>query len=120
MNSSIETLLRELELSLLQSSVRKSERVAELIDENFVEYGSSGQVFNKTQVIACLRAESPSQVTVSQLTVQVLAPEVTLVTYRAHRHSEPPVHSLRSSIWKHRSGQWQIVFHQGTIVAVSQ
>jgi hypothetical protein len=116
----IEMLLQELELSLLQPSVRKSERVAELLAEDFVEFGSSGRVFSKAQIIASLQAESPSQVTVSQFTVQLLAAKVALVTYHAHRHSEPPVHTLRSSIWEQKKGLWQIIFHQGTLVAAPQ
>ena len=117
---STEMLLQELELNLLQPSVRKSEQVAELLAEGFTEFSSSGQVFSKAQIIACLQAESPSQVTASQFTVQLLSAEVALVTYHAHRHSEPPVHTLRSSIWEQRKEVWQIIFHQGTLVAVPQ
>jgi hypothetical protein len=38
----------------------------------------------------------------------------------SHTLREPPAHSLRSSIWVNRTGQWQIVFHQGTIAAAYQ
>ena len=113
--SSIERQLQELELSLLQPSERKSQRVAELLAEGFVEFGSSGRAFTKEQIVSGLRAESSTpERSATQFKVQLLAPHVALVTYRVHRHSEPPVHTLRSSIWEQRQGRWQLVFHQGT------
>jgi hypothetical protein len=118
--SSIERQLQDLELSLLQPSVRKSEHVAELLAEGFIEFGSSGRTFNKEQIITALQAESTTKCTATQFKVQLLAPHIALVTYRAHRHSEPPVHTLRSSIWERRQGQWQMVFHQGTLSSAPQ
>jgi hypothetical protein len=120
--SPIELQLQELELSLLQPIVRKSERLAEFLAEGFVEFGSSGRTFNKEQVIAGLRAEAITpELTATQVKVQLLAPLVALVTYRVHRHSEPPVHTLRSSIWQQQAeGQWQMVFHQGTLTAAPE
>lgn len=112
--------MEELELSLLQAGVRKSEVVAELLAEGFVEFGSSGRVLTRPQIVTALQAESPVQVTASQFKVQWLAPHVALVTYRAHRHSQPPVHTLRSSIWEQRLGRWQMIFHQGTLTTPAQ
>lgn len=107
--------LRELEESLLQSTVRKSELVAQLLSEDFVEFGSSGRTFTKAQIIISLHAEPPVKFTATEFNVKLLAPLCALVTYRACHHSEPPVFSLRSSIWQQNNGQWQMVFHQGTI-----
>ena len=112
--SPIERELQELELCLLQPSVRKSQRLAQLLAEGFVEFGSSGQTFTKEQAVAALQAEATTKCTATQFKVQLLAPHVALITYRAHRHSDPPAHTLRSSIWEHIHGQWQMVFHQGT------
>jgi len=41
--------VRELEESLLQASVRKSDRVAHLLADGFIEFGSSGRIFTKQQ-----------------------------------------------------------------------
>ena len=119
-HESIAAHLRMLEESLLEPSVRKTERVSELLAEGFVEFGSSGRVFNKAQILAALRAESGVKVTASHFQVQLLAPQTALVTYRACRHAETPVHTLRSSVWQQLRGQWQMVFHQGTVTASSQ
>ena len=112
--------LRDLEESLLLASVRKSERVAQLLAEDFVEFGSSGRIFTKQKIIASLRAEPPASVTATEFRVVLLAPGTALVTYRAHRHTAPPVYTLRSSLWQLQQGQWQMVFHQGTISSAPQ
>ncbi|MGV8934881.1 MAG: DUF4440 domain-containing protein [Gallionellaceae bacterium] len=114
LEASTDKTLQDLELSLLQASVRSSARVAELLAEDFVEFGSSGKIYNKAQSIALLQAEKSYEFTVSQFSVKLLAPDFALLTYRAHRHSEPALNTLRSSIWVQRQGRWQIVFHQGT------
>ena len=48
-----EKLFRRLEERLLQPEVRQSaEAVADLLADDFIEFGSSGQVFNKQQIIS--------------------------------------------------------------------
>ena len=91
--------------------------MSELLAEEFVEFGSSGRQFNKAQVVAALQSESPVQVTASEFKVWLLSSQIALVTYQAQRHGDPSVHTLRSSIWQQKEGQWQMVFHQGTPVS---
>lgn len=109
--------LQELELSLLQATARKSALVSQLLADEFVEFGSSGTVFSKAQVIASLQAESEVDYSATAFTFKLLAPQTALLTYRACRHSEPPIYSLRSSVWQQRDGRWQMVFHQGTVTS---
>ena len=66
---SIDKTLQELELSLLQTSVRSSSRVAELLAEDFVEFGSSGKIYNNAQSIALLQAGKSYEFSVSQFSV---------------------------------------------------
>ena len=42
-SEALEQHLRELEESLLQPEVRKSRTLAELLDDDFIEFGSSGR-----------------------------------------------------------------------------
>ena len=114
-DDTLENHLREFEEDLLQPDVRKSARVAELLADEFVEFGSSGRTYNKSQTLAALSQETPTQVTLLEFRLRLLADKIALVTYRTHRHSEPSVDALRSSIWKLDDGQWRIVFHQGTL-----
>jgi hypothetical protein len=112
----VEAQLRHLEEQLLQPEVRASaERVGALLAEDFVEFGSSGQVFDRNQIMKLLREENPTKRSLSKFESTVLSDSIVLVTYRATRNSKPPVHTLRSSIWRLSNGQWQMVFHQGTL-----
>jgi hypothetical protein len=115
----VEAQLRHLEEQLLQPEVRAStERVAALLADDFVEFGSSGQVFDKSQIMEVLKKETPARRSLSQFESTMLSDNIALVTYRASRVSKPgasTVHTLRSSIWRLSNGQWQMVFHQGTI-----
>ena len=104
---------------MLQPDVRKSAQdVADLLADEFIEFGSSGRIFNKQQIIESLQHEPPIQRSLVEFHTSVLPPGVILVTYRAIRRcvaDGQPTHSLRSSIWKLIEGRWQMVFHQGTL-----
>lgn len=110
--------LRELEELLLEPNVRKSNRLVELLADDFIEFGSSGRVYTKTDLVAVLAAEAPVAQTTSDFKVTPLAPDVALLTYRIRRHSQPVVDTLRSSVWKRMNGRWQMVFHQATRTSI--
>jgi hypothetical protein len=119
----IEKLLLHQEKRLLQQETRKSvKEINSMLADTFFEIGSSGRVFNKQQIIEGLQTESPSIYKLENFKTFDLAPDVVLVTYRVSRLNDlleqAPAHSLRSSIWKFIDGQWQMVFHQGTLSAV--
>jgi hypothetical protein len=115
----VDAQLRHLEEQLFQPEVRSSsERLAALLAEDFVEFGSSGRVFNKKQIMAALAKETPTKRSLTDFEATMLSEDVALVTYRATRRSNggaSTVHTLRSSIWRRSNGQWQMVFHQGTL-----
>jgi hypothetical protein len=116
--SSQRELLRRLEEQLLQAELRRSiQDVADLLADEFVEFGSSGRVFNKQQTIESLQHEEPAQRLITEFRSLPLAPGVILTMYRAVRLNPldaKPTASLRSSIWKLQDGRWKMVFHQGT------
>jgi glyoxylase I family protein len=107
--------LKELEEQLLLPDVRKSPRLVELLADEFIEFGSSGRVYTKDDLVAVLQAETRVVQTTSDFWVTTLAPDVALLTYRIRRLSQPPVDTLRSSIWRRSAGKWRMVFHQGTV-----
>jgi len=117
----LETILHDLEKRLLQPEVRHSpDELDRLLPDEFVEFGSSGIVYDKMSIIDSLGEESGIRITITNFTVTSLAADVALATYRAVFHSERSEsthHSLRSSIWKLIEGSWQVVFHQGTPTA---
>ena len=111
--------LRCLEERLLQHTTRRSsERLRELLAEDFVELGSSGRIFNREEIIAALRSEAPGKRELSNFKTKVLADGLVLVTYRSSRTFPTGLEAmaLRSSIWKLRGARWQMIFHQGTPV----
>ena len=119
-DSDIEDLsrhLRELEESLLLPDVRKSRCLIDLLAHDFIEFGSSGRIYTKADLVEALQAESPVTQATADFRVSLLSPGVALLTYRIYRHSVPPIHTLRSSIWRLHDGQWQMIFHQATLTS---
>jgi glyoxylase I family protein len=114
----LEALLFELEGALHLREVRASAaKLEELLDDDFHELGVSGTVWTRDAIIDALRGEAFSARTMSDFRVLRVAPDVALVTYRAHRQAiaqRPEADSLRSSLWKRRHGRWRMAFHQGT------
>jgi len=118
--SELADVLRRLEEQLLQPEIRRSaDQVSYLLADEFVEFGSSGRVFDKAQIIASLQQEKEqaAQRTIDDFSVKWLTPEIALLAYRLvvrRGASEEETHTLRSSIWKLIDGRWQMIFHQGT------
>ncbi|MFZ0661051.1 MAG: nuclear transport factor 2 family protein [Acidobacteriaceae bacterium] len=111
------TELRALEERLLQSDFRRNRSaVAELLAEDFREFGSSGRVWNRHQILDQLETEPPFQASLQDFEARELATGAVLVTYKVtvQRQGNENETSLRSSIWIRRDGHWQVVFHQGT------
>ena len=115
-SSNVARELEILERLLLDADLHGIERVAELLCEDFQEFGVSGRVFDKSEVLAALSDGPRVPLSASDFSVALLSPALALVTYRALRRGQPPVASLRSSLWRHEAGRWRLRFHQGTLV----
>lgn len=118
-NNSIEEHLKELEQRLLEPEVRKSAaEVGALLAEEFKEFVSTGQIYNKAQIIELLQIAPTADSALSDFKALMLAPDVALATFfyvREAAQDRPAAKSIRSSIWKRIDGRWQMVFHQGTL-----
>lgn len=116
--------LRLLEERLLNPVVRRDRSaVASLLAPEFVEFGSSGRVFSRQQILDLLAGEEPYRIELTDFSARMLAPDLALVTWKSIRPEGPPstgAASLRSSIWARREGRWQMVFHQGTRIPPAQ
>jgi hypothetical protein len=113
--------LCELEERLLAHSVRKDEeKVSALLADEFCEFGSSGTVYSKVDILDCLRDEEEIRIAMSNFVYRPIAEGVALVTYRSERIEADGevIAAVRSSLWVMRDGRWQMVFHQGTRVKV--
>jgi hypothetical protein len=109
--------LKTLEQALLCNSTRRNaEQVSSLLAEQFREFGSSGRVYSKQEVIAALQEEAPVMLSLVNFEMLLLLPDVALVTYQSLKEQDgiPPNMALRSSIWIRQGEAWRMIFHQGT------
>src|SRR5690348_1225018 len=115
---SVERKLQALEEQLLTSAARANAKaLGRLLHDEFVEFGSSGRIFDKPKIIAALAQGSPWQYTLSEFRVVRLSEDTYLVTYRltiGELTSPSLLQTLRSSIWKCVGSEWKLFFHQGT------
>lgn len=119
--SSLTDELFELEKKLLDPELRRTpEKLANLLADDFIEFGSSGHAYDKRRILFLLKKQLPTRLVIEEFRVIEIAPSAALVTYRAGSESaktEAARYSLRSSLWMQRNGSWQMVFHQGTPVS---
>jgi len=122
--ASIEGHLRQLEEALLKPETRyDAATLCSLLTEDFCEFGSSGRIFNRQQIIETIQSERLVHYSIADFHVRLLAQNVALVTYKATGRKESESHdtiSLRSSLWVMREGRWLMLFHQGTKIPSPQ
>ena len=111
--------LKKLEESLLDASVRRDRRkIRSMLADDFLEFGSSGRMWNRNSIIELLSQETAFVApAIEEFRCAFLTSDVSLVTYKTVRtdpDSGEVLASLRSSIWINRSGTWRMRFHQGT------
>ncbi len=121
-NQSIEDVLIALEKELHSSLTRSNQnRLDQLIANDFYEFGSSGNVWTKKDILSRLPQEkSELQIFSRDYQIKELSTGIYLVTYISFRKNgerEERV-ALRSSIWRKISSGWEMVFHQGTFKPV--
>ncbi len=118
-DNSIEADLKKLEQRLLEPKIRKSAaEIGALLADDFKEFASTGQIYNKAEIIKSLQNEPPAQAVLSNFKATILAHDIALATFQYSREStkdRTAATSIRSSVWKRTNGRWQMVFHQGTM-----
>ena len=103
------------ELALLDPAVRTDPLALERwLDPEFTEIGQSGRLWTRDEILDDLITTDQSDYAEAELTeplVRELAPHCYLLTYVVQIGDR---RSRRSSIWRFRDGQWQMIFNQGT------
>jgi hypothetical protein len=86
--------------------------------DDFWEIGASGQRYSRTYVLDLLDRRIPDPAEHAWQTrdfhCRRLGPGTYLLTYTLDQGGRV---SRRSTIWRRRGDDWQVVFHQGTLVA---
>ena len=94
-----------------------------MIAEDFFEVGASGRIYPRERVIETVvdryERDDPGVLNdVGDFEVREIGTHLFLVTYTL---SQPDGHETRvtrrSTIWSDAAGHWQVVYHQGTVVA---
>jgi ribonuclease HI len=112
--------LIDCERALLDPAVRRDRaQVEALLAKEFLEFGSSGLVWNRPAIVELLATEAYTAPAAEAMQCARIAAEVALVTYRTVRtdaETGKPSVTLRSSLWIWEAGRWRVRFHQGTRV----
>jgi hypothetical protein len=114
-----ETLI-QLEKELHNSLTRSNQaRLDELIADDFYEFGSSGNTWTKADILNRLPQEKQTntlQILSKNFVVKELSPDIYFLTYVSYRDNNGQVEraALRSSLWRKKGMQWEMIFHQGT------
>ena len=110
-------LLEQLELGLLDPARRADSALLDrLIADDFTEVGASGRTFAKDEVLARLPGETGVAFQAEHMQVKLLSSTVGIVTYTATRTADgASAKSKRCSVWRLNQGEWQMIYHQGTV-----
>jgi hypothetical protein len=117
MNELKETIYK-LETDLLKPEVRMSiEKLGEILADDFVEYGSSGLVYDKAMILQRLPQGPSPAYTIYDFEIIVLSETIVQSRFKSDRTNMDNTKSLslRTSIWRKEGDAWRMVFHQGTI-----
>lgn len=113
--ASAERALLEAEKALTDPDVRQSpKRIDQLLHPDFIEIGSSGDVYDRNTMIEMMTSEAPGGVVIRDFQVRLLSDETALVDYRSIGTSGRE--ARRSSIWVDEGSGWRLIHHQGTRV----
>lgn len=113
----------QLENDLLKSEVRKSsERISELLANDFIEFCSSGDEYHYKDgdVFQAQNDNSTLDWEISDFQIKELSNDCILSLFKLIKHDvvdENKKYSLRSSIWRNYDGEWKMFFHQGTLTS---
>lgn len=118
----LKSRLIELEERLFQPNVRRSlTELTELIADDFTEINASGFRFGKSDVLKRLPTEIAPEITARDYELRLLGLDCAQLLYKAdvlRIGQQSPAYSHRCSIWRRsESGQWQMIYHQGTTCA---
>ena len=116
-------LLVSLEKQLHSSEVRSSkDKLNILLSETFIEIGASGKIFTKEEVIEYLLKSKPIKIETTEFKLNNLSSNILQLMYKekSELSSTNYRNTLRSSLWEKNGNNWQMIFHQGTVVNDSE
>ena len=120
----IKEIIFELENKLQQPIVRKSvEQLNDLISEDLIEFGSSGLVYTKRDVLGNLPFTPEIKFVMTDFKINKLSADIIQTTFKTEKmdvQTGKISRSLRSSLWRNENGKWRMIFHQGTPFSIKK
>lgn len=113
----LKKIIYKLETDLLKPEVRTSvEKLNKLISDDFIEYGSSGLVYDKKIILERLPQDNSPTYSLSNFEMVVLSEDIVQTRLKTNRVNldGTEISSLRTSLWRNTNNNWQMFFHQGT------
>lgn len=111
-------VLTGLELRLLQADVRANPGALDaLIDDSFVEFGSCGRAFRKSETLCRLSSAPSLEFAAENFKLREVIPGLAQLSFRLKTRnpaSGEVSYTSRCSLWKRFGQNWKVVFHQGT------
>ena len=110
--------LLKLEMSLWIEETRNNiEFLNKILHNDFMEFGKSGKVFYKKDIIDNIDDNINAIFPFENLKVKNIGEKTYLITYVAtNKFKNKSIKTNRSSIWIGDSENIQMIFHQGTLV----
>ncbi|MGZ3304471.1 MAG: nuclear transport factor 2 family protein [Asticcacaulis sp.] len=99
----------------------RREDLLKMTAEDFWEIGASGNVYTRDFVIETVleryKTPEPYGWSCSSFSIRPLAEDLYLLSYVLE---QPERRTRRTTLWRKKDEAWQIVFHQGTVMAADQ
>lgn len=108
--------LERLEEELWHEETRfDMQRMNKLIAHDFFEFGRSGRIYSKQDILAVARQPIDAILPLPEFYFRLLEENIAQVTYHsAITHNGVVEYARRSSIWSRTTSGWLLRFHQGT------
>lgn len=123
MDQTTKNHIQSLEQELLKPEIRRSaEKINELLADDFIEFGMFGKKYTKQDFLEILpnsEEEKFEKYEASEFEAREIAADTVLLTYKASIEfikTNEKIWTLRCSIWQKRNENWQMIFHQGTVI----
>ena len=102
----------ELERELQTAQCRcDTDRLTDLLAEDFTEVGASGAVWDKASILDLLASEDFAEIEVLELGGRPIGRDFILLQWISRRAG---MRARRTSLWRRTESGWELVHHQGT------
>lgn len=106
-------IVKALEIELARREVRENSlRISELLHDEFEEFGKSGKIFTKEDILSKMPSWEYFETKLENFRYIELSSRCLLLKYKSNIGG---IEANRSSVWVKEKNQWRMIHHQGTI-----